>query len=380
MVPNNSQVAVSKCENYAITEVEAVIRAQLESLGACRSFFAGKKVVIKPNLVIPASPDKCITTHPSLVEAAARIISEAGGRIIIAESSGGPYTESMMNISYRVTGIKAAAEKAGVLLNTDTASRPFNAPHAVTSHYFDVIAPVCDADIIINIPKLKTHTLTIMTAAAKNLFGVVPGVDKLETHARYKNQDIFQSALVDLTAALCETKTIISIVDAVDAMEGNGPSGGNPRHIGCILSGFNPFAVDLVCAEIIGVPDEVLMLKYASERGLCPSSVSSLKLTGDDIGMLKVPDFAKPDTRRSKKLKSLPRFLSPRPVVSRKKCIGCGICSESCPEKTIVMKLEDGAKKAEIKDKDCIRCFCCQELCPAKAIMIKKHFIFKLLS
>lgn len=377
---NNTQVAVNRCDNYDITAVETVIRAQLESLGADKSFFAGKKVVIKPNLVIPASPDKCITTHPSLVEAAARIISEAGGSVIIAESSGGPYTETLMNMIYRVTGIKSASEKAGVLLNTDMASRPFHAPNAVTSHYFDVIAPVCDADIIINIPKLKTHTLTILSAAAKNLFGVVPGVGKLETHARYKNQDIFQSALVDLTAALCESKVIISIVDAVDAMEGNGPSGGNPRHIGCIISGFNPFAVDLVCAEMIGVTDEVIMLAYASQRGLCPPAVSSLKLSGDDTGIFKVPDFVKPDTRRSKKLKSLPRFLSPRPFVSRNKCIGCGICFESCPEKTIVMKSADGAKKAQIKDKGCIRCFCCQELCPAKAIMIKKHFIFRLLS
>jgi ferredoxin len=163
-------------------------------------------------------------------------------------------------------------------------------------------------------------------------------------------------------------------------MEGNGPrSGGNPRNIGCIISGFNPFAADLVCAEIIGVPDEVIMLEYASERGLCPSSVRSLKLTGDDIGMFKVPDFAKPDTRRSKKLRSLPRFFSPHPFVSRKKCIGCGICCESCPKKTIVMISADDVKKAEIKDKAFIRCFCCQELCPAKAILIKKHFIFKLL-
>lgn len=181
MTPINTNVVINKCAGYDITEVEAVIRAQLELLGAGKSFFTGKKVVIKPNLVIPASPDKCI-------------------------------------------------------------------------------------------------------------------------------------------------------------------------------------------------------IKYASERGLCPSSVGLLKLTGDDTGIFKISDFAKPDTRRSKKLKSLPRFLSPRPFVSRKKCIGCGICCENCPGKTIFMKSADGAKKAEIKDKDCIRCFCCQELCPAKAIMIKKHFIFKLLS
>jgi uncharacterized protein (DUF362 family) len=196
------QAAVSKCENYDITAVETIIRAQFESLGAGKSFFAGKKVVIKPNLLLPVSPDKCVTTHPSMVEAATRIISEAGCRVVITESPGGPYTETLLNMTYRITGIKSAAEKAGVILNTEPSSQPFNDPNAVTSHYFDVIAPICDADIIINIAKLKTHTLAIMSAAAKNLFGVVPGVNKLQTHARYKNQYIFQSALVDLTTSV----------------------------------------------------------------------------------------------------------------------------------------------------------------------------------
>lgn len=379
MTPVCAKVAVSRCGGYDIAEIGKVIAAQFESLGAGKEFFSGKKVVLKPNLVIPASPDKCITTHPVIVEAAARYVTEAGGSALIAESPGGPYTEALLGLSYRVSGITAAAERSGAQLNTDTSFGSFYAPEAVTSHYFDVITPILEADIIINLPKLKTHTLTMLSAAAKNLFGVVPGVNKLQTHARYKNQDVFQSALVDLASALCASKTVLSVVDAIDAMEGNGPSGGNPKHAGCIVSGFNPFTVDLVCAEMTGISGEVKMLGYAAERGLCPRSVDSVEITGDGTGLFKVPGFAKPDTRRGKKLESLPRFLSPRPAVNREKCIGCGVCHESCPEKTIVMKKAGGMKKAQIRDKACIRCFCCQELCPAKAIRIKKHFIFRLI-
>jgi uncharacterized protein (DUF362 family)/NAD-dependent dihydropyrimidine dehydrogenase PreA subunit len=375
----NTQVIINKCDTYDIAEVGAVIRTQLASIGADETLFAGKKVVIKPNLVVPVSPEKCTTTHPSIVEAAARYISQMGGTVTIAESPGGPYVGSLLNRVYKITGMADAAGKSGAALNYDVTSRPFNAPHAVTSHYFDVITPVYDADVIVSISKLKTHTLTILSAAVKNLFGVVPGVGKFGIHARYKDQDDFQSALVDLTSALCETKPVISIVDAVDAMEGNGPSGGSPRHVGCIISGRNPFTVDLLCAEIIGVPGEVKMLDYAAERGLCPPSAGSLRLTGDDINIFKITDYKKPDTRRSEKFRHLPRFLSPRPVIDPKKCVGCVKCYESCPAKTIAIKYYNGKKKAEINDKNCIRCFCCQELCPSKAVYIKKNIIFRLI-
>lgn len=374
------KVVINRCESYDIAKVEAVIRAQLASIGAGDAFFAGKKVVIKPNLVIPVPPERCITTHPFLVEAAARIIAGAGARVVIAESPGGPYTEAMMNISFRITGIKEAARRAGVPLNTDMTSRPFNAPRAVTSHYFDVISPVIDADIIVNMPKLKTHSLTVLSAAVKNLFGVVPGLTKAQTHARYKDRIVFQSALVDLAAALFETKTIISIVDAVDGMEGNGPSGGDPRQIGCILTGADPFSVDLVCAEIIGVSGQVEMLRQACERGLCPPSADPVAVNGDNTEMFKISNFKKPDTHRADKFDFLPNFFSPVPRVIPKKCIGCGKCLESCPEKTILIRRTRKGSKAKITVKNCIRCFCCQEMCPVKAIKIKKFFIFKLLS
>ena len=374
----DTRTVIDACPSY--DDAERVITAQFEALGANHAFFAGKKTVIKPNLIFAAPPEKCITTHPALVEAVARYIIRAGGEVVVAESPGGPYTGALLNRLYRVTGIAEAARRVGAKLNTDTSSRPVNAPRGVSSHCFDIITPVLDADIIVNLAKLKTHTLTMLTAAAKNLFGVVPGVLKFEIHSRYKNQDHFQSALVDLAALLCETKPILSVVDAVDAMEGNGPSSGRPRHVGCLISGFNPFAVDLVCAEITGMPGEVKMLNYAAERELCPGSVDRLGIPRERLEAFSPPDFAKPDTRRGKRFELIPRFLAPRPVVGED-CTGCGICYKSCPVKTINMNETAGGKKrARIADKNCIRCFCCQELCPAKAIVIKKHFIIGLLS
>lgn len=368
----DNRVLVNGCTEYS--SAGDVVRAHLESLGQA---FSGKKVLIKPNLVTPALPEKCITTHPSLVEAAAGYISENGGSVTIADSPGGPYAEALLRYNYKVTGMAAAARKTGAKLNFDTKYRTFTAPVAVTCHYFDVITPVLDADIIVNIAKLKSHTLTVMSAAAKNLFGIVPGVGKFGVHARYRNQDDFQSALVDLVSAICRTKTVISIVDAVEAMEGNGPTGGSPRHVGCVVSGLNPFAADLACADIIGVTGDVRMLEYAAERGFCPDSLQALELTGDDIGMFRINDFLKPDTHRSRKFGLLHRFMAPRPVIGRQKCAGCGKCVENCPAKTIVIKQYGTRKKAEIIIKGCIRCYCCQELCPFNAVDIKKSFIFR---
>jgi len=274
-------VRISACREYDPAAVSVILREHFAAMGADEAFFAGKNVVIKPNLVSPFSPDKAATTHPVLVEEAARLILSLGGKVTIAESNGGPYNEAAMKLSYRNTGMEKAAENAGAALNFDPASVEMAYPAGKNCRMFDIIRPIAEADIIINMGKLKTHSLTTMTGCVKNLFGTVPGLKKFEFHARYPDQRDFQRALVDLCSLLSEKTPMLNILDAVVGMEGNGPTGGEPRPIGCILSGWNPFAVDTLGARLLGLEGQVLMLEEGVSRGYCPPAADSLQVEGN---------------------------------------------------------------------------------------------------
>lgn len=375
----DNRIAVSACREYDRGAINEIIRVQLGSLGFDPGRFRGKKVLIKPNLVIRYDPSKAATVHPYLIEAAAKIFAEAGAEVIIAESPGGLYTESTLRSLYKVTGAADAAENAGAALNYSVAYSTVSAPDGLASKEFNIIDPARDADCIIGISKLKTHSLSVMTAAVKNYFGVIPGVQKFELHARFKDdRESFFTALDDLCELLCSTKEVFSIVDAVVGMEGNGPSGGNPREIGCILSGMNPFALDLACASLINADPP--MLSDAVKRGFCPDSAEKLEVLGDRLSDFTVPDFAAADSGLSRKFNYIPDFLKPRPAIDPSVCVGCGECAGNCPAKAISLIKKNGKRHAKISDGKCIRCYCCQELCTFKAVRIKKNVIYKLIT
>ncbi len=386
----NSAVAIARCSEYEVSRLEEIILKMLSDLGIS-DMFDGKKVAVKPNLVMKANPERAATTYPAVLEAMLRVLKRKTDKIIIAESPGGLYTESLLRANYKTCGITEVAERCGVELNFDTTSRTLEAKDGKTSKLFDIITPIADADVIVNLAKLKSHALTGYSGAVKNYFGTVPGVTKFEMHARFPDYNDFGSMIADLCSMHISSKPTFNLIDGIIAMEGNGPTGGNPRRADCILGGVNPFTVDIAGAYIIGA-ENVIMLEEGKRRGYCPTSVSALDIISDEaVDNFRIPDFVKPDTARkggSSLLARLPTmfggrlnsWLQPRPVVDKKKCVGCGECERSCPKSTIKMVTKrDSKKRALIIDDACIKCYCCQELCPFKAVKIKKNPIIKLI-
>jgi len=391
MMPGqNAPVVLDRVSEYDTDTLERIFRAQLKVLGA-EKLFDGKKVVIKVNLVIKKSADAAATTHPAVLEAILRILSERAAEIVIAESPGGPYTEANLRASYRACGISAAAENSGAVLNFDTSFREIDAPDACTSKMFSVISPILDADVIVNLAKLKSHSLTGFSGCVKNYFGVIPGVQKFEMHARFPDYHDFGSMLCDLCARITELKPTFNVLDGILAMEGNGPTGGEVRRLDCLISSLNPFNADIAGCAVIGVQD-IIMLEEAKRRGLCVPDVSELTVLSEKTpAEFEVSDFKKPDTARkglhgSSMFQILPKlfggrlnaWLQPKPEISST-CVGCGECVRSCPRGTISLREAHGKKRAVICHDECIKCWCCQELCPFKAVKIRKNPILKLI-
>ncbi len=392
MIDKASPVALDRCESYDVDALERVIRAQLDRLGV-GGMFDGKRVVVKPNLVMKKSAEAAATTHPAVLEAMLRILKERAAEVLIAESPGGLYTEQSLRSVYRGCGLAEVAERMEVPLNYNTDYREIEAPNGRTSKMFNIIAPILDADVIVSLAKLKSHSLTGYSGAVKNYFGVIPGVQKFEMHARFPDYNDFGSMLIVLCERITSMKPTFNVLDGVMAMEGNGPTGGDPRKMNCMLSGLSPFTVDIAGSSLIKA-EGIIMLEEAKKRGLCPMSVDEVQvLSSETLADFAVDDFKKPDTAQSvlrggSMLRLLPKlfggrlnnWLQPKPLVNTDTCVGCGECVRSCPRHTIeLVTNKSGKKQALIRDKDCIKCYCCQELCPFKAVKIKKNPIIKLI-
>lgn len=381
-------VALTRTDAYDYDRILAALNEQAAALGITSGHFSGKRVVIKPNLVAPARPDSAATTHPVFLRAVVEFLRCHGAQdILLAESPGGPYTEATLRANYRTCGILDAAQECGLTLNYDTSFGTVHCHEAAVCRAFSVIAPVLEADVIIDLCRLKSHSLTRMSCAVKNLFGVIPGIQKFEMHSAYPSMDVFSEMLVDLCAMLCRTHEVLAICDAIVTMEGNGPTGGTPRPLGAVLMSASPFCLDLAAEELIGFSGTVPVTAAAKRRGLCPETVDALHIIGPALSSLRLSDFCEPDASSGRLLRELPNlfggrlaaFFSPRPQIDTKRCVGCGVCAASCPRHTISVVQKKSGKKATIEKQNCIRCFCCQELCPIHAVRIRKNPLITLL-
>ncbi len=377
-----ADVSIVACPSYEEEVVTRALTEVLAPLGGLDWVRPGMKIAIKANLVSMMKPEAAATTHPSLLSTLVKMLVARGAEVVLGDSPGGLYNAAFVGRVYHATGMREV-ERAGARLNQNYATAEATHPAAAVAREFTYTAYLDDADAIIDFCKLKTHGMMGMSAAVKNMFGVIPGTFKPEYHFRYPDHTDFASMLVDLNTYF-EPKMRLCLVDAVVGMEGNGPTQGTPRQIGAILASPLPYALDLVCAHLIGIGiDDVPTLRVSRDRGLIPATLDELDIYGD-VERFAVTDYENIHVRRSLQFEGGGKFAAmfvrsalratPRP--KNKACIGCKKCAEICPAKVITMK--NG--KPVIDHKNCIRCFCCQEFCPVGAMQVHRPLIARILN
>jgi uncharacterized protein (DUF362 family)/NAD-dependent dihydropyrimidine dehydrogenase PreA subunit len=368
-----ARVSIVKCDSYAADLVQEATRKSIDLLGGISRFIKPKaSVLVKPNLLMAKEPDSGIVTHPEVVRAVIKILKDINCKIFVGDgpSVWGNQIEKLDDVYIR-TGVKRVCEEEGVGLVYFDKRR--------WRQKFPLTTWLDDCDNLVSIPKFKTHDLTILTGAIKNLFGLVCGTYKTELHKEYFQVKKFSKILVDIFQ---EAKPAFTVVDGILAMEGDGPAtGGKLRNLNLLLAGDDCVAIDSVMALIAGLkPFDVLSTKYASDRALGIADVNSIEILGARLEEVIAKSFLLPTTSIKKKIpqpiinlaKKLIRYY---PCIERDNCIICDACIQACPQKIISMK----NKRIVIDYSKCIACFCCQEACPASAIKVKKSIFTKLL-
>lgn len=372
-------VNIYKCNNYEEKNISSVMAKIIDDFSCLKKIKKGTRVVIKANLVSALSPDKAATTHPVLLKMLTSYLLTKGCSVVIGDSPGGIYTQGHLNHVYKMTKMN----ETGAKLNDNFNVKGAVFDNAKVLKTFDYTAYLDDADMIINFCKLKSHAMMSMSCAVKNMFGVIPGTTKPEYHYRFPNISDFANMLIDLNEYF---KPKLNIVDAIIGMDGNGPTMGDAKHIGAVLASSNPYALDYVCAKLIGLTiDDVETIKQSINRKLF--LVDDIKIN-DNLDNFLIEDFKVDKNPKSIQFftdnkgifskvtsKVVKNVLSNKPAVQKRKCIGCQKCANICPAKAITMI--NG--KPVIDRSKCIKCYCCQEFCPLGVMKVKSTWIAKLL-
>ncbi len=376
-------VHVVSCADYE--EVRQRLEELLEPFGGAAALAKpGERVVLKANLLMPAAPDKAVTTHPTVVAAVARMVRDCGATPVLADSPGMgfPFNERTLHKLYKTCGLSAIAEEADLELSFDTSARTVSRKEAVLAKRIDVISAVLDADAVINLCKLKTHTFTIMTGAVKNCFGVVSGMGKVGYHSTLPDPARFVRMLLDVADLVAPR---LSIMDAVVGMEGDGPGSGQPRPVGRLIASQNPLALDVVASAMMDLSGaQVPLLREAERLARWPWRLDQVQLSGITPEDLPVRGFVPPGTLQNPE--AVPWFLQPllpvvrsaftvRPAIDESECTACGVCAEACPVDAITMP---AMRFARIDQDTCIRCYCCHEMCPTGAVGLHQSFLHRL--
>lgn len=353
------KVSIVKCEDYEQKKVDKAVKESLSLINF--KFKKGMKVLLKPNLIAPFKPERAATTHPSILIALCKLLKKENAKTFIGDSPGDPRTKR----TFEVCGMEDAAKKGGAELLNFNPLKSIKFENMNNQILKEVNLPdiINEMDLIINLPKLKTHAFMKYTGAVKNLYGFITGGKKGYYHLITGTEKRFAEMLVDLHSFV---KPQLTVMDAVIGMDGNGPTAGKPKQTGLILASEDCTALDIVASEIIGYePEEVLTIVEAKLRGF--------KEKIEKVGISDIKVGYKKPFRLHQRI--LPRFIidlvyKNKIIINNQKCKKCLICYKQCPAKAI--ELEKDILK--INPKKCIKCYCCHELCPVGAVEVKNSF------
>lgn len=370
------RTALVRCQDYEPLQVRRALRQGLDLLDSVEGFVRpGDTVLIKPNMLSAKEPEKAVTTHPEVIAAVGEMVLDCRGKVVLGDSPAG--AGNNLGKFWDKTGIRAVARRLGVkpVSFEDAGVKSFEIPAGFVS----ISRIALEADVIINLPKLKTHMLTRMTGAVKNMFGTVPGFRKSYIHSLAPASLAFSRFVVGVYQQVIPR---LNVMDAVWGMEGNGPSSGNPRHIGALLVSQDALALDSLGARLIGMEEEKLpVFQAAVEAGLWSWNCGNSGFVGAEVDEIVIPDFRPPDISRLERIppfvhRNLKRLVWIRPKADPIHCTGCGVCVENCPKQAMSLKKDVAVMDYSI----CIKCGCCDEICPENAIYQEMSLVARLLS
>ena len=374
-----SNVSLIKCETYQQDILQEKISEAVNLIGGFKSLVKkDSKVFIKLNLVGPFDKDKGITTHPEVVRSVIKEVKKYTNNITVGDN---PAVRDQIHTLKKCGIYEVLIEENVKILNQSKIITIHNSNPNVYPD-FEVTEEMINCDLLINLPKLKTHSLAYMTVCEKNFFGTIYGLNKSAWHVKANNPLEFGEAMNDLYGAILETlkknnSTILNICDGILGLEGEGPStGGKPKYANAILCSLDAVSLDAVACKLVNLDSEKLFItNIAGNRGYGESNINNINILGNQLSDFNVY-FEEPKDSvgniglRILKFKPLRNLVLEHPKINHDKCIKCGECAKICPPQT--MTIEKG-KFPKLKNIKCIRCWCCQEVCPQNAIEKSKR-------
>ena len=376
----NNKISITKIKN---DEIEDAVLNALDLINA-EDLLGGEdmSILIKPNILMGKEPERAVTTHPEVLRGVIRWLKKHGQNNITVGESSGTSDPGATKRAFGESMIQQVCEEEGADWTPfeGTERKKYNVPNPLVLYDFYSSPLLEEADLIINIPKIKTHWQCLLTCCIKNMFGTLILGNKAKTHAKYPNHDAFSSALADIYSVSTPQLTVI---DGFLCQEGKGPSQGDIVKMDLIMAGYDPVALDTAVCKLIGFdPEEVNYINKAEEKGLGTSNLDQIEILGEDIANVQ-RDFKRPRLRPISV--PLPDWLANimGDVIFRAsvnfdadKCKLCSTCWENCPAEAI--KPPEELKKGntpEWEGNKCIFCYCCAELCPHEAVDFKINYI-----
>lgn len=367
----NNNICVRECNEYDVHEIFDIISEIYKKTNG--PDVKGKKVLVKPNILTDDDPSKCISTHPSVVEAMIRFL-QAGGATVFVGDSPAVHTQKFKG---EKSGIRRVCETTGAQW-VDFMENPVDLP--LRKGKIKIASIFSKVDIIISLPKFKNHELVYFTGAIKNTLGLVPGFSKAKQHAMHQDRSKFGEFLVDLNEAVTPD---YFLMDSIMGMEGPGPGRGFPVKIGLIMGSTNPLVLDITASRIAGYePLVVPTTRAAFFRKKWLQSEEEIHYDGPELsgiiksGFRKIPvsTFNNIALKFIMKRVNFLKKAERRPVFIQSSCTGCQKCVNICPVQAIHPHSRN-KKHIVLTDNKCIRCFCCSEVCTDKAVVIRRKLL-----